>query len=174
MLCNLFLLSCSHNTANVEGKKDFVYEFAFSNLADGEVTLIIIPLVYEKDTVLCCTDICSLYYEQNINMTSLPQFTKQVYDRCKSNKPIQISKDYYDYLIKHKCIVEYDNDIDHLYRQKGVQGLLDYYESLNHSQLFFNSNNKPINYLVYLLWKNGYYIYSDDESGCWQIYYPTK
>lgn len=173
MLSSFILaLSCSHNQTNEEGGSDILYKVAFTAFAEGECTLIIVPFLHGKDTVLCCTDIGSLYYEQNILMTSFSQFSNKIYQSCKFNRPFRISEDYYKYLLDLNCIVEYDEKVDRIYRQNGIQGLLDLFESMDHLHLFVNNDDKTVNYLAYLLWKNEYYLHSNDESGSWHIFKP--
>lgn len=168
----LFALSCSNNQTNEDGGSDILYKVAFSTFPEGESTLIIVPFLHGKDTVLCLTDIKSLYFEQNIVMTTFSEFSDRIYQSIKYNRPLQISEDYYRLLLELNSIVEYDEKVDCIYRQNGVQGLLDLFESLDHLRLFINNESKAVNYLAYLLWKNEYFLYSDDESGSWQVLKP--
>lgn len=144
---------------------------AFSEPPDGEERLAIVPFVHGEDTILCCSDIISLYSELSIQVIPFRIFTDKLYQSCRLNQPFPISDDYYNFLDSLDCIVKYDEVIDGIYHNGGIDGLLNYFNSLDHRSRCFMNERTSVNYLAYLLWVNGYVLGTDDESASWHVFH---
>lgn len=147
------MTSCVHSKTAGSAKLDFLTQ------SSSCCNYCIIPICHadksnllpNRDTIICCTDINSLYWEQNILLLSEHSFAKAVLDRYEHGRPIAVSNTAYKTLCSDK--VEYDESIANVYKKEGISGILSLFHDCSINSLS-KENYELFKYIAYLCWDN--------------------
>lgn len=145
------LISCENDKKS--NRKSILMPYA-----ESEFIYVVIPMVYEKDSFLCCCDNESIYDILNIKIISNAEFKKLLYEKNINNEYLELSKEGYDEFkpFEIKVIPEMNN----VYKEKGINGVLSTYDV---DYLGWNSQDE-YRYFVYLCWINNLSVIKEDES----------